>query len=418
MDGKNKRLTLDKANRKLAEQWHPTRNAPLTPADVAAKSSRKVWWKCEAGHEWQTTVGKRTGGSRCPYCIGRLAWEENCLRTLNPKLAEEWHPTKNGPLRPDDVTVGCNKKVWWRCSREHEWQAVIAERHYGSGCPFCAGQRATVENCLDTRAPTIVKEWHPTRNMPLSPADVAFKSNRKVWWRCEAGHEWQSSPANRTKGHQCPFCMSRRVNKDNSLRTIQPELSEEWHPAKNGALTPDDVTTGCGKRVWWRCGRGHEWQSVIYHRSQGVGCPYCAGQRATEENCLETVNPVLAKQWHPTKNAPLTPRDVTHGSEKKVWWVCRRGHEWINQVSNRAQGAGCPYCSGRRPFIADSLATLGTWVAGQWHPTKNGWWMPKDVFPHSTRQMWWICKNGHEMREPVIDRYKRGGCPFCILKRS
>ena len=69
-----------------------------------------------------------------------------------------------------------------------------------------------------------------------------------------------------------------------------------------------------------------------------------------------------------------------------------------------------------RPVIEDSLATQGPWLAGQWHPTKNGWWMPKDVFPHSTRKIWWLCKEGHELREPVADRYQRGGCLHCIMK--
>ena len=28
-------------------------------------------------------------------------------------------------------------KVWWRCSRGHEWQATISNRNYGTGCPAC-----------------------------------------------------------------------------------------------------------------------------------------------------------------------------------------------------------------------------------------------------------------------------------------
>ena len=33
-----------------------------------------------------------------------------------------------------------------------------------------------------------------------------------------------------------------------------------------------------------------------------------------------TPYPHLVKEWHPTKNGDLTPKDVTYGSNKKVWW--------------------------------------------------------------------------------------------------
>ena len=52
----------------VAAQWHPTLNGDLTPETIAAKSAKKVWWKCEHGHEWQTQVFNRTTGSGCPFC--------------------------------------------------------------------------------------------------------------------------------------------------------------------------------------------------------------------------------------------------------------------------------------------------------------------------------------------------------------
>ncbi|WP_370037233.1 zinc-ribbon domain-containing protein [Nocardioides sp.] len=34
-------------------------------------------------------------------------------------------------------------------------------------------------------------------------------SNRKAWWRCSAGHEWESTVNNRTHGQGCPECAER-----------------------------------------------------------------------------------------------------------------------------------------------------------------------------------------------------------------
>jgi hypothetical protein len=67
----------------------------------------------------------------------------NSLASLNPKLAKEWHPTKNGNLTPNQIGIGSGKKAWWICSKDnsHEWQAVIASRaKSGHGCPFCSGR--------------------------------------------------------------------------------------------------------------------------------------------------------------------------------------------------------------------------------------------------------------------------------------
>jgi len=68
---------------------------------------------------------------------------------------------------------------------------------------------------------------------------------------------------------------------------------------------------------------------------------------------LQVINPKLSKEWHPTKNGVLTPEDVTPYSNKKVWWVCEKKHEWSVAICNRNRGTGCPYCSGR---VATTLA--------------------------------------------------------------
>lgn len=139
-------MPLSEANPKLAGEWHPTKNGSLTPSDVAPGSEKKVWWRCAKGHEWETMVNSRSKGSGCPYCSGTKVLDGiNDLATLNPTLAAEWHPTKNGTLTPSNVTPGNHKKVWWRCDKGHEWETTVNHRSRGCGCPYCYKQQNTKE---------------------------------------------------------------------------------------------------------------------------------------------------------------------------------------------------------------------------------------------------------------------------------
>ena len=96
------------------------------------------------GHEYLSLIWSRTTrGTNCPYCAGRKALKGfNDLETLNPELAKEWHPELNGEIRPDQVTIGSHKKIWWECQNGHVWKAVIYNRSkpQGNGCPVCAGK--------------------------------------------------------------------------------------------------------------------------------------------------------------------------------------------------------------------------------------------------------------------------------------
>ena len=263
----------------ISEQWHPTKNLSIKPNMVRAYSDKKIWWQCKKGHEWVATIGNRVIGSGCPYCSGRRVCDDNSLQTLHPKIAKEWHPTKNGDLLPSGVTVSSSKKVWWQCKKEHEWQAAIYSRINGNGCPFCSGRYASADNCLQKSNPKLAKEWHPIKNGDLAPNDVTANSGKKVWWKCKKGHEWVATIGNRASGRGCPFCSGRYASTDNCLRILNPKLAKEWHPIKNGELTPSDVTPSSGKKVWWKCKKGHEWEARVADRNSGTGCPYCSGKR-------------------------------------------------------------------------------------------------------------------------------------------
>ena len=203
------------------------------------------------------------------------------MATLNPDLAKEWHPTKNGKLTPFDVTIGTSKKVWWKCDKgdDHEWTSIVSNRTKGSGCPICRGLKAVHSNCLGTLNTRLAKEWHPTKNGSLTAFNVTIYSDKKAWWKCNKGddHEWLSAVKDRSNGNGCSICSGQKVVMSNCLATLNPILAKEWHPTKNGNLTPYEVSLNSHKKAWWKCNKGddHEWTSIISNRTKGQGCPYC-----------------------------------------------------------------------------------------------------------------------------------------------
>ncbi|HCS34203.1 MAG TPA: hypothetical protein DIW49_05355, partial [Clostridiales bacterium] len=198
------------------------------------------------------------------------------------------------------------------------------------------------------------------------------------------------------------------------------DLLSQWDTARNAPLTPDDVTFGSHKKVWWTCPSGHSWQAMVYTRSAGAGCPYCTGRKASpEQNSLAKQFPALAVEWDDEKNAPLTPRDVTPGSHKLIWWRCQKGHSYHSAVKTRVQGSGCPYCAGKSVLPEEnSLAAEYPVIAKDWDAAKNKPLTPNQVISGTKHKVWWLCLKGHSYRAVIAQRVQRGdGCPYCANRK-
>jgi hypothetical protein len=343
--------------RTLVAQLHP-RSRPLFPDEIRYASNLRLWWKCPEGpdHEWQQKVCARTGGSGCPYCAHRKLSITNCLATVYPEIAKQWHPTRNGTKTPRDVIAGTAARVWWRCPRgeDHEWEERVSKRTFdNTGCPFCAGYRCSSTNSLASLFPELALQWHPTKNGKHSPSSVVAGSTRRVWWRCPVArdHVWEASLHDRTAcGNGCPFCAGVDVSQTNSLACVAPELLDEWDAVRNRALAPQTIVARSKRKVWWRCpvASDHRWQASPLERAiRGVGCPFCGNRRAARSNSLARIAPAVARLWHPTKNRPLTPQTVPAGGAATYYWQCPRvkGHVWTATIGRRIRAKkDCPFC--------------------------------------------------------------------------
>lgn len=135
-----------------------------------------------------------------------------------------------------------------------------------------------------------------------------------------------------------------QASPDYNLYVLKPDLIKEWHPSKNAPIKPRDVTPGSGKKIWWLCTEGHEWQAVVYSRSRGSGCPYCNGSNLADNSAFTVANSPFKMEWHPTANDGLNPAIWSMDISERAWWICRKGHEWQATFKARIKGNGCPIC--------------------------------------------------------------------------
>lgn len=337
----------------IANEWNTDKNGTLTPKMFSSHSSTSVWWKCKNGHEWRAAINTRTSGRGCPYCSGNYVLDGfNDLATHYPNIAKEWNYKKNGQLKPNHVTFGSGKKVWWLCEYGHEWQAAINNRTSNNrGCPYCTGEKVLIGvDDLLTINPTLASEWHPTKNRDFLPQNFKPNSNIKVWWLCpRCGYEYQAIIANRTKGTGCKNCSNQILHSGiNDLETLYPNIALEWDYEKNGDVKPNQIFPKSNKNYWWKCAKGHTWQTTPNSRTAGCNCPYCSGNKVwIGFNDLATTHSEISTEWNYEKNGDLTPQMVSAGSGKKVWWKCTKcGKEYQAIIGNRVKGYGCK-CSGK-----------------------------------------------------------------------
>lgn len=232
---------------------------------ISYGSSKRVWWKCMEGHQWEAKISNRTLlGQQCPYCSGRNAIKGiNDLEVVCPDLFSQ---LKDKTLVLKEAS---SKKVSWICEKGHEWEAVVSSRTKGgSGCPFCSGHKALKGiNDLSITHPELWEEL-VDKSLVLLPG-----SGIKVKWKCSANHEYETSCGKRTSRKQgCPYCAGRRVSVgENDLATTHPELFKEL------VDKTIEVTHGSSKRVSWSCSTsGHLWTTSVSQRTNSKsGCPDC-----------------------------------------------------------------------------------------------------------------------------------------------
>lgn len=247
---------------------------------IASDTKTKFSWLCtkHPEHRYLQSVGTkvRSKSENCDICAS--------LGYKHPELLDEWDFDKN-TIDPMHVAAGSDLEVHWICriNKSHKWPGRVANRTNADrtgGCPYCSGYLVDNTNNLASMRPKIAKLWDHEKNGNLKPEDVYWRSTQRVHWKCNEGpdHEWEGSIMDRVSSEGCIYCVNQRVSITNCLSTKFPSIAEEWHPTKNGSLTPEKVLAVSGQNAFWQCryNKDHYWKVPVAARtSTGTNCPHC-----------------------------------------------------------------------------------------------------------------------------------------------
>ena len=410
---KEKRYVND--NAQLMAEWDWEKNMSFDSTQFTIGSHQIIWWKCTKGHTWQANIQTRARGHGCPYCSGRKVLSGyNDLLTTNPTLAQEWHPTKNECITPSQISAGTEQKVWWLGNCGHEWEASPKSRSIGNGCPICAKRKQSsfpeqsIYFYIKQLFSDAVNKYTDIFNNKME-IDIFIPSIKVgIEYDGLAFHQSEASYENEKKKYV--------ICKENNIKLIRIREFKGY-----------DETLICD--CFFHINRNPSYKELSFVISQifalfGKSCSVdvekdkaliqAAYLSELKEESLSVKRPDLSSEWHPTRNASLTPAMFSKSSSEKVWWKCKNGHEWQAEINSRYKGNNCPYCSGKKILVGyNDLATVNPLLSAEWHPTKNEDLLPSMVQNKSKNKVWWRCSKGHEWQATISHRSSGSGCPYC-----
>ena len=258
----------------MAKEWNYEKNGGLKPENIMANSNITVWWKCHKGHEWRAKISNRNNGRGCPICNSErnTSFPEYALVYYLEKYGLEvvhsyrekgyeldvyipliktaieydgyyWH--KNKAEKDLEKNQKCKKdgiklyRIRENLPKLNDSSIDYVVRKDQKDLPKILEEvlseitRTSVDvnlerdtiaidnlreytekaNSLLFSNPQVAKEWNYEKNGNLKPEHFAANSNKKVWWKCEKGHEWQAAIYHRNKGRGCPICAKEKRKK-------------------------------------------------------------------------------------------------------------------------------------------------------------------------------------------------------------
>lgn len=475
-----KKFLID--NEELMKEWDYIKNKNISPDNITSGSDKKVWWICAREHSYSMRVSQKVKGARCPYCLNRkLLVGFNDLKFHNPELLKEWDYKKNSD-DPEQVRYNSSKKVWWICPQGHSYSMgiVLRTQNRSHGCPICNHKIVKKGfNDFKTHYPILALEWDYLKNISLTPENVSYGSNKKVWWICpRCGNHYYASISNRVKGTNCPICskekqtsfpeqaiyyyLKKQINCENRFKIDNKEIDiyipslntgieyngSYYHKNKQRDKNKIEFFKQKGINIisinesnynritnnsidYIYSGRNDDLDNIIVKllkmlklnsldidvRRDAISI-YSQYINTEKENSLSKKFPNIAKEWDYNKNGKLTPDVVRSKTDKKVWWICPRGHSYEAKVCSRTeQNNGCPYCSNHKLLKGyNDLATTSPELLKEWDFKKNS--VKPDEIIGSNKKVWWVCPQGHSYFMRVSHKKDGSGCPYCSIDKS
>jgi hypothetical protein len=341
-------------NPDLFKQIHPTKNKNINLFKITTGSKKKIWWICEKGHEWDARINSVCwSGSWCGYCAGQKVCIDNCLATINPELAKEWHPTKNEELTPYDVVSGSGKKVWWKCEKGHEWKTSIAHRRGGTGCKKCVCHGSSeIERKFFYYLQTIFTDSINGYNINdtgnkieidiyIKSINLAIEYDGKFYHQEKSIIERDNFKNNFFKENNISLI---RIREFGLPKMNESDIIYKYKDKKCFKITLISILDYILLNFDLDKNHKQKIEKIKNFDFENHVIPKGFFVYPIKTDSLLIKNPILSQEWHPTLNGDLKPEHVSCGSDKKVWWTCKEGHVWSASVYSRNFGHNCIEC--------------------------------------------------------------------------
>lgn len=397
-------------------------NPNVDLSKISEGSHQKVICKCPVCNtKWTCEIRKNKDRNACPSCAKKkldlrrsisYANNFNSLRSLFPKIAEEWDKVKNDPLfNPDNIAAYSKKSIYWVCPNGHSYKATVSNRtRMNSGCPYCSGQKVLVGyNDLATVNPYLAKQWS-TKN-EFKASEVTIKSNKIVYWSCPFGHkDYLMSVKQRSNHHGCPICASQS-------QTSFPEQAIYYYIKR---IFPDALNR-------YICDSNIEIDIFIPSYNLGIeynGNYYHKNKREKDEDKREKLNKIGIELL-------VVDEFKTQSDKRKADFYIRENYtmdvlsELIRSIIKYINPNIRIVVDCEKDFIRikeqytyqikeKSIGNFNSKLVAEWDNEKNGRITPYMVSCGSKLKYYWICpicKNSY-IASPK-DRKNGINCPYC-----
>ncbi len=385
----------------LVNQIHPTLNENIDKIlDLSVGSHIKLIWscpkKCDKGceHNYEMEIRAKVKSKGCKYCTGESFCKHKSLLFTQPEIAKEWHPTKNGKLKPENFLETSHQKVWWICKKAecgcvHEYEQEIRGKVKSKDCLYCNNYYVDYHQSIAFLYPEKMEEWYYKENdkLGLDPTKLTPNSNFQAYWKCKKGcdykddipcnenvkkedclHIFVSSIQNRIVNNtSCVYCIDtpQKICYHQSFEFLYPELVKEWDYERNGDIKPYEIPRCYDKKVYWKCNNDlkkckyrtncdddachHRWHSTVANRtSNNRKCPYCVGgtDKVCHHKSFDFLGSIHLSEWDYEKNNKigLKPETTSYKSNKKAHWKCKNNHTFTCTLNEKMRGMYCPEC--------------------------------------------------------------------------
>jgi hypothetical protein len=418
--------TLAKINERVSLEWDYSRNEGLSPNNIKYNSNKLIWWKCKFKHEWQTKVYHRTiNNSNCPRCSMASSLPEIRIyselsklvnnvrhRFILDKLTEIdiYLPNYNLALEYDGVYYHKNNY-----ERDLSKNKLLKSKNIKLIRIREEGLPLTDENDVIVSK----KIFSKIEFNKVIKKIVSLQIETKIFTQYLDHENFINEELYRKIQYFLPAPPYQE-----SLLVNYPEIAKEFDLEKNSPLTPELFRPKSGKKVWWRCQKGHSWQAVIANRTfKKSGCPKLGCKKTERKESKYSIfysYPELMKEWDYEKNKNLNPKSIRPFSKQACWWkciICNNSFQkaiWLRTKRN----IKCKICFGKiqQKESKNSILYIYPEIAREWNYKKNGYVNILTIKPNTKSVYWWTCtKCNKDFQSSVVRRTQRNlGCSECF----